>query len=270
MIDALLLAAGGVGVGLFGALLGLGGGILLVPLLTLGFGLPLNTAVATSLVSVIATSAGAAAYNVRAGRADVRLGLRLGGAAVLGALAGGILAGFVPERLIAALFAALLLYTATSLVRAELARRGRPAVPHDPHLPSAPDGPQAPRYRSHRLVSALAGSVGAGVVSALLGVGGGIVKVPLMHLVMRAPLHVATATSNYIMGVTAAAGSYVYLFRGVVAPEVAGPVVLGVVAGSFLGARLAPHLRVRWLTVIFAVVLIYTGVQMVRAAMGLT
>jgi uncharacterized protein len=268
MITALLLAAGGLGAGVFGALLGLGGGILLVPLLTLGFGVPLTTAIGTSLVSVIATSAGAAAYNVRTGRADVRLGLTLGIAAVVGALVGGILAGLVAERLIAGLFAALLFYTAANLLRSELGRCGAAGVPDDSRLPSAPDGLAAPTYRSHRLIPVLGGSVGAGVVSALLGVGGGIVKVPLMHLVMRAPLHVATATSNYIMGVTAAAGSYVYLFRGDVAPDVAGPVVLGGVAGSFMGARLAPHVRARWLTLIFMVVLLFTGLQMARRALG--
>ncbi len=266
----LLLAASGVAAGLFGSLLGLGGGILIVPMLTLGFGYPLTTAVGVSLVCVIATSTGAAAHNVRAGRADVRLGLTLESGTVVGAVTGGLLAGYLAQRLLAGLFAALMVYTALNMARALL----RPTADAGESVeadvqPSAPDGPDAPSYRRHRMPLALVGSFFAGNVSGLLGVGGGVIKVPLVHLVMGAPLHIAVATSNFIIGVTAAAGAYAYLFRGDVDPAVAGPVVLGVAAGAVVGARLGPRINARWLSALFLIVVLYVAVQMtLRAVAG--
>ncbi len=240
----LLMAVSGLVAGAFGAMLGLGGGILIVPLLTLGFDVPLSAAVGTSLICVIATSTGAAAINVRAGRADVRLGITLGAGTVVGALTGGVAAGFLPERVVAGLFAALLAYTALTML--QRLRGGESDAPDAPALdPAAPDGPDAPAYRSHRLPPALGGSFLAGNVSGLLGVGGGIVTVPLVHLVMGAPMKVAVATSNFMLGMTAAAGAYTYLFRGDVDPRVAAPMVVGVALGAALGASLGPRIRTR-------------------------
>jgi uncharacterized protein len=266
-MTAVLLFAGGVAGGLFGAVLGIGGGVLIVPLLTLVFNVPLAAAVGVSLVCVVATSTGAAAWNVRAGRADVRLAIFLEVGTVLGALAAGLAAPIVPDRLLAGAFAVLMVYVGVAMTR-----RG-PAVPvtsaADPAIdPAAPDGPGAPAYRSHRLPETVAGSVGAGVVSALLGVGGGVVKVPLLRLVMGVPLHVATATSTYIIGVTAAAGAYPYLLRGQVDPAIAGPMVLGVAAGAAAGAALAPRLHARWLAFLFAAVAAYVAIQMALRAAG--
>ena len=263
----LLLAAAGLAAGSFGAMLGLGGGILIVPLLTLAFGYPLTTAVATSLVCVIATSTGAAARNVRTGRADVRLGLTLESGTVVGALTGGLVAGLLPERVLAGLFAVLMLYTAFTMARG---LRRPPAGDEAIEIvdPSAPDGPTAPAYRRLRLVPALAGSFVAGNVSGLLGIGGGAIKVPLVHLVMGAPIGVAVATSNFIIGVTAAAGAYAYLIRGDVDPGITGPVVLGVAAGAMLGARLGERISPRWLSVLFLFVVLYVAVQMALRAAG--
>ena len=260
MESELLLFAGGAVVGVLGALLGLGGGVLIVPLLTLGFGEPISRAIGTSLVAVVATSAGAAAHNVRTGRADVRLGFTLEIGTVLGAAAGGLLAGLLAERLLAGLFAALMAYLALSLLRQSFAPRDDREV--EPVDAGAPDGPGAPAYRARRLPLALGGSVGAGAVSALLGVGGGIVKVPLMRLVMGVPMHIATATSNFMIGVTAAAGAYAYLFRGDIEPMVAAPLALGVMSGAAVGARLAPRVHVRWLTILFVVVSAWVAVEM--------
>lgn len=262
----LLLALSGLAAGAFGAVLGLGGGVLLVPILTLGFGVPLTAAVGTSLVCVIATSTGAAAINVRAGRADVRLGMTLGAGTVVGALTGAVIAGFLPERLLAAMFAALLAYTAFTMARGLL--RGGERADDDHTLdPAAPDGPAAPAYRTRRLPIAVGGSFLAGNVSGLLGVGGGIVTVPLIHLVMNAPMRIAVATSNFMIGLTAAAGAYAYLFRGDVDPSLAAPVVLGVAAGAAIGAALSARLRTSWLVALFVVVVLYVAVQMaLRAA----
>jgi uncharacterized membrane protein YfcA len=264
----LLLALSGVGAGLFGALLGLGGGILIVPLLNLAFGYPLTTAVGTSLICVIATSTGAAAHNVRTGRADVRLGLLLESGTVIGAVVGAVIAGLLPEQALTGLFALLMFYTAYNMARSAL-RGGRGMAAETERIdPSVPDGPDAPAYRSHHRPLALVGAFFAGNVSGLLGVGGGTIKVPLVHLVMGAPLHVAVATSNFIIGVTAAAGAYAYLFRGDVDPGVAGPVVLGVAAGAALGARVGRRIQARWLAILFLLVVLYVGVEMSLRALG--
>jgi uncharacterized membrane protein YfcA len=134
--------------------------------------------------------------------------------------------------------------------------------------PSARDGAGAPPYRERRRGLAVSGSFLAGNVSGLLGVGGGVITVPLVHLVMRAPLHVAAATSNFMIGMTAAAGAFAYLLRGDVQPSIAGPVVLGVAAGSFIGARLAPRVNAGWLTALFLVVVLYVAFEMAMRAIG--
>lgn len=267
-MTAVLLFVGGIAGGLFGAVLGIGGGVLIVPLLTLAFNVPLSAAVAVSLVCVVATSTGAAAWNVRAHRADVRLAIFLEVGTVLGALAAGLAAPLIPERVLAGAFALMMVYVGAAMARPQRERPGVGAA--DSTIdPSAPDGPAAPAYRSHRLPEAVAGSVGAGVVSALLGVGGGVVKVPLLRLVMGVPLHVASATSSYIIGVTAAAGAYPYLMRGQVDTAIAGPMVLGVAVGAAAGAALAPRLHARWLGLLFAAVAAYVAFQMALRAAGI-
>lgn len=268
MPTELLLALSGLAAGTFGAMLGLGGGILIVPLLTLAFGVPLTAAVGTSLVSVIATSTGAAALNVRAGRADVRLGITLGAATVVGAASGGILAGYLPDRILAGLFAALLAYTGVTMLRGLLRPPAHHAATAPEVDPTAPDGPDAPAYRTHRLPLALGGSVVAGHASGLLGVGGGIVSVPLIRMLMGAPMRVAVATSNFMIGITAAAGAAAYLFRGEIDPRIAAPVVVGVTAGAALGALIAARLRPGWLTGLFVVVVGYVAVRMALRALG--
>ena len=265
----LLLALSGLVAGAFGALLGLGGGILIVPILTLGFDVPLATAVGTSLICVIATSTGAAAVNVRADRADVRLGITLAAGTVLGALTGAVVAGFLPERVVAALFAVLLGYTALTMARG-LVRPARDASGEGIVDPSAPDGPGAPAYRTRRLPAAVGGSFLAGNVSGLLGVGGGIVTVPLVHLVMRAPMRVAVTTSNFMLGITAAAGASTYLFRGDVDPRLAAPVVLGVAAGAAIGAGMSARLRSTWLAALFVIVVAFVAIQMALRALGVS
>lgn len=265
-----LLVLSGLAAGTFGALLGLGGGILIVPILTLGFGVPLTAAVGTSLICVIATSTGAAAINVRAGRADVRLGITLAAGTVVGALTGGVVAGVLPDRALAALFAALLVYTAITMGRRLLPSSTSTRGEESDIDPAAPDGPAAPAYRRRRRPAAIGGSFLAGNVSGLLGVGGGVVTVPLIHLVMDAPMRVAVATSNFMIGITAAAGAYAYLFRGDVDPRLAAPVVLGVAGGAAIGAALSARLRSTWLTALFVVVVVYVAVRMALRAAGVS
>jgi hypothetical protein len=217
---------------------------------------------------VIATSTGGAAVNVAAGRADVRLGISLGAGTVVGAVTGAIIAGFLPERLLAGLFAALIAYTTIAMLR-RARGGGDESGDEAASNPSAPDGPAAPAYRTTRLPAAVGGSFVAGNVSGLLGIGGGVVTVPLIHLVMRAPMRVAVATSNFMIGLTAAAGAYAYLFRGDIDPREAAPVVIGVAAGAAVGARLSGRIRAGWLVTLFAAVMVYVTVQMARRALGL-
>lgn len=283
MIAGLLLAVGGFGAGVFGSLLGLGGGILIVPLLTVGFGLPFREAVGISLVCVIVTSSAAAGVYLERHTANLRLGMLLEVFTATGALLGGLVAFLLPERVLAGLFAALLAYTAFSMLRRSRAPAASASLPVADEGPgaargSAPDaGPprrtladtvSGPGYRPRRLGVGAGGSLGAGVISALLGVGGGIVKVPLMHLAMGVPLKVATATSNLMIGVTAAASAVVYLLRGGVDPYVAGPTAVGVFAGAMLGSRLAARIDVRILRLLFVGVLVLTAVQMAWRAFG--
>lgn len=242
--------------------------MLLVPLLTLGFGYSLTSAVGTSLVCVIATAAGAAAHNVRTGRADARLGMILAAGTVVGAFTGGFVAGYLSDRLLAGLFALLMLYTAFGLSRGIAPRSVHDGGMEERVDPSARDGAGAPGYRERRRGLAVGGSFVAGNVSSLLGVGGGVITVPVVHLVMRAPMHVAAATSNFMMGMTAAAGASAYLLRGDIDPSIAGPVVLGVAAGSFVGARLAPRINAGWLRALFLIVVLYVAFEMAMRAVG--
>jgi uncharacterized membrane protein YfcA len=273
----LLLAGGGFGAGVFGSLLGLGGGILIVPLLTFGFGLPFREAVGVSLVCVIVTSSAAASVYLERHLANLRLGMLLEVFTASGALVGGLVAFLLPDRVLAGLFAMLLTYTGATMLRsgAAAARPGAGPIESgdDPAGPAdAPGSFRAalagPGYRPARLGAGIGGSVFAGLVSALLGVGGGIVKVPLMNLVMGVPLKVATATSNLMIGVTAAASAIVYLLRGGIDPLIAGPTAVGVFAGAMVGSRVAQRIDLRLLRLLFVAVLALTAVQMTLRALG--
>jgi len=287
VIDGLLLLAGGAAAGVFGSLLGLGGGVLIVPLLTLGFGLDLRTAVGVSLVSVIMTSSAAAGVYLERHVANLRLGMTLELFTATGALVGGLVAFAIDERLLSVLFALLMLYVAFTMARPH--RTPTPATPAAPVTDAAGTLGAAPsptaEIRAGRMGALVAdlsgegyvvrhlgfgilGATGAGIVSALLGIGGGIIKVPLMHLGMGVPLRTATATSNLMIGITAAASAVIYLTRGQIDPYVAGPVAIGVFAGATIGSRFGHRVDLRILRLLFVVVLLYTASQMLMRAIG--
>jgi uncharacterized membrane protein YfcA len=253
------MIAGGAAAGVFGSLLGLGGGILIVPLLTLVFGLDLREAVGVSLVSVIMTSSAAAGVYLERHVADLRLGMRLELFTAIGALVGGSIAFLIDERFLAVLFAFLLGYVAFTMARGVRRASVEDGTVEEP----APDGPS---YEIRNLRLGQVGATGAGVASALLGVGGGIIKVPLMHLAMGVPLRVATATSNLMVGITAAASAVIYLLHGEIDPFVAGPTAIGVFLGASLGSRVAHRIELRVLRWLFVAVLLYTAVQMLLKA----
>jgi uncharacterized membrane protein YfcA len=289
VVVALWLLAGGAAAGLFGSLLGLGGGVLLVPLLTLVFGLDLRAAVGVSLISVIVTSSAAAGVYLERHVANLRLGMTLELFTAMGALVGGLVAFLIDERLLSLLFACLLVYVAITMLRArEPAPDDVARLPLDAEDADVPDLHVEPplttdlatfrsaalahlsgdTYAIRHLGRGVAGSAGAGVVSALLGIGGGIIKVPLMHVGMGVPLRVATATSNLMIGITAAASAVIYLIRGEVDPYVAGPVAIGVFVGASIGSRVAHRIDLRILNLLFVAVLLWTALQMLLKALG--
>ena len=252
--------------GFLGALTGLGGGVVLVPLLTIFFHGDIRYAVGASLVSVIATSSGAAAAYVKEGFTNIRIGMFLEIATTLGALLGAYLALSVPTKAIAIIFGAVLLYSAY------LSGRPQPVVPVDDQPDSLAtrlrlngsypslDGPRT--YYVHRVPAGFSLMFGAGALSGLLGIGSGAVKVLAMDQAMKIPFKVSTTTSNFMIGVTAAASAGIYLSRGYVDPALAMPVTLGVLAGSLLGSRVLAKTRTRWLRLVFSAVIVLLGIEM--------
>lgn len=276
MIVGLWMIGGGAAAGVFGSLLGLGGGILIVPLLTLGFGLPLREAVGVSLVSVMMTSSAAAGVYLERHVANLRLGMTLELFTAIGALVGGSIAFLLDERLLSLLFAVLLAYVALTMLQARTHEPNLSVDPPEVDPISEDSAPTRPTvldqlggegYQVRNLGRGIVGALGAGVASALLGIGGGIIKVPLMHLAMGVPLRVATATSNLMIGITAAASAVIYLIHGGIDPYVAGPTGIGVFVGATVGSRLGHRLDLRYLRLLFVVVLGYTALQMLLRAM---
>lgn len=267
----LAVFGGSLAAGFVGALTGLGGGAILTPLLVLCMGVDLRYAIGASLVAVIGSSCGAAAGFVRHGFANVRVAMVLEVATVTGALLGAYIAGLVDRAHIAVVFSLVLFWSAYSTVRPvqQVADDGSA----DPlstrlRLDSAYPGVDGPiPYRVHRVPAGLVVMFGAGALSALAGVGSGVVKVLAMDRLMRLPFRVSTTTSNFMIGVTAAASVGVYLHRGQIEPRICAPVVLGSLAGSMAGARLLPYVKTRWLRVGFAAIVSLAGVELIRRAL---
>jgi uncharacterized membrane protein YfcA len=252
--------------GLLGALTGLGGGVVIVPVLALVFHVDLRYAVGASLISVIATSSGAAVSYVREGFSNVRIGMFLEVATTVGAVAGAYLAARISTHSIGIIFGITLLYSAWSSFRNKEDAQSHPpnAVAEKLKLTGDyPVGGIRQPYVAQNIPAGFGIMAIAGILSGLLGIGSGAVKVLAMDSAMKLPFKVSTTTSNFMIGVTAAASAGVYLRRGYVAPGLAAPVMLGVLAGSIVGARLLVRIRVPILRVIFAVVIVALGVEMI-------
>ena len=258
--------------GIVGSLTGLGGGVIVTPALTILLHVDIRYAIGASLISVIATSSGSAAAYVKDGLSNIRIGMFLEIATTLGALLGAFLAAYTPTRALSVIFGIILLQSAWQASRKQSS--ARKATPPDPigerlrlngSLPTKGNDQQP--YQVRRVKSGFALMFGAGTLSGLLGIGSGSLKVIAMDQVMQIPFKVSTATSNFMIGVTAAASASLYLSRGYVDPRIVMPVMLGVLAGSMLGARLLPRLPVPLLRKVFAVIvgigafeMIYSGV----------
>ncbi len=264
----LLIGLGAVGAGLLGALTGLGGGIVIVPLLTLVFHVDMRYAIGAALVSVIATSSGAASAYVKEGYSNVRIGMFLEVATTLGALTGALIATYVPTGILAIIFGVVLLISAYLSVRPrpEHATEGETPDPLATRLKLNGNYPVAEgrkEYLVHRVPLGWVLMYIAGLLSGLLGIGSGALKVLAMDQAMGLPFKVSTTTSNFMIGVTAAASAGIYLSRGYITPGLALPVMLGVLVGSLLGARLLMRLDVRVLRLVFSVVIVLMAVQMI-------
>lgn len=253
--------------GFLGALTGLGGGVVIIPMLTLLFGVDLRYAIGAALVSVIATSSGAAAAYVRDGYSNIRVGMFLEIATTIGALSGAALALYLRASIIAIIFGVVLLYSAYASFRQHPhATENQPPdkIATWLHMDSAyPAANGLEAYHVRRVPLGFLIMYIAGVLSGLLGIGSGAVKVLAMDQAMKLPFKVSTTTSNFMIGVTAAASAGIYLSRGYIDPGLAMPVMLGVLAGSLLGARVLAGTKVKTLRIVFSVVIGALAVEMI-------
>ena len=262
-----LVAIGSLVAGFLGSLTGLGGGVVIVPMLTLIFGVDMRYAMGASLISVIATSSGAAAAYVREGFSNVRIGLFLEVATTVGAITGAILATHIPTSALAVILGLVLLYSA-------VARRPAEHPSPDPPPPGSlaarfrllgtyPDTPRPRAYRAERVPLGFSLMYAAGMLSGLLGIGSGAVKVLAMDWAMRLPFKVSTTTSNFMIGVTAAASAGVFLRHGYIQSGLAVPVMLGVLGGSLAGAAFLLHAPTEKLRTVFRFVIAILALEMI-------
>lgn len=252
----LLLVLLGLLAGGFGALAGVGGGIIITPLLAIYFGLPMHQAIGVSLVCVIATSTATSSLYVERHITDIRLGMTLELATTFGAMIAALVAQHINRRTLALLFACFLLYSCLSMARKAWSKRTQEKEE------------VLPDYQPQNYPLGMGAALIAGGFSGLLGIGGGPVKVPVMYLFMKVPLRVATATSNFMIGVTAATSAYVYWGRGDVAIAVAAPLVAGVFAGSLAGARLSARVKPLYILLLLVAVTGWLAAEMIVKLLG--
>ncbi|WP_346352918.1 sulfite exporter TauE/SafE family protein [Azotosporobacter soli] len=263
--------------GIMGAILGLGGGIIMTPALTFLFGVDIQHAIGASLISVIATSSGAAIAYIRDGITNIRVGMFLEIATTVGAICGAVIGGLIAPTLLYSIFGVFLIYSALMMLK-----KVKQELPGEVELhPLAKklrlqgdyyDKVLGRRiaYNAANVYSGFGVMYGAGVISGLLGIGSGSFKVMAMDMFMRLPLKVSSATSNFMMGVTGAASAAIYLFRGDIDPIISAPVAIGVLIGSTIGARLMQKMKSRTIRKLFIPVLLYLGIQMMLQGLGVS
>jgi uncharacterized membrane protein YfcA len=267
ILFSIILLLVSISAGLLGSLTGLGGGVVLIPVLTLVFKVDIHYAIGTSLISVIATSSGAAAAYVKEGISNIRLGIFLELATTIGAITGAFLAGFISTSIIAIIFGLILIFSA-----------GVSLINHQDHIEVREGGQLARRLKLNNSFPSENGNVRytvrnvpggflmmnvAGIISGLLGIGSGALKVIAMDNIMRVPFKVSTTTSNFMIGVTAAASAGIYLRRGYIDPGLSMPVVLGVLIGAFTGSKILFAAKARSLKILFAIVILILAIEMI-------
>lgn len=262
-----LLFLGSIAAGFIGSLTGLGGGLVLVPLLTVAFGVDLKYAIGVALISVIATSSGAASAYVKEGFSNVRIGMFLEVATTIGAICGVTIGLWLNAKIISCIFGVVLIYSAYSSNKRQTPDHG--AVTSDylaTKLRMNGSFPTPTGEKHYQVTNVPGGFVLmwiAGVLSGMLGIGSGAVKVLAMDQVMRIPYKASTTTSNFMIGVTAAASAGIYLHAGYIVPGLALPVVLGALIGSMTGAKILYGMNTQKLRLLFTIVILFMGVQMV-------
>lgn len=265
MVELMVVAAAA---GIIGSMFGIGGGLIVIPILTLVFGLPMKEAIGASLISIIATSTSAASRYVSQGTANMRLGMFLEPFTVAGSITGAAIAVYLDQDILLALFAVILVYGAYHMAYGKKADSTINKKTYPSVAGSYLDGEQEVSYEVVNLPRGMAASFGAGNVSGMLGVGGGIIKVPVMNLWMNVPIKAATATSNFMIGVTALASASVYYVSGLLNPTLAAVVAIG----AFLGTKVGPRVIAKTASVTlkkwFAVIMIVMACALILKIMG--
>lgn len=280
MLHTVLIILGvGILAGIFGAILGIGSGIILTPVLTLGFGLDIKYAIGASIISVIATSSGATIAYVKDDLLNLRVAMFLEIATTVGAIIGALLVGVVHPNFLYVLFGSLLLFSSWNMYRKlrqgqEVLHKVKPdRLAQKLRLNSSyydKNKKQQVPYQVENIPGGFSVMFGAGLASGMLGIGSGPFKVMAMDTFMKMPLKPSSATSNLMMGVTAAASATVYFFNGSILPQIAAPLAIGVLVGATLGTRIMPHLPSKWIRIIFIPLLLYLGGQMIFKGFGVT
>lgn len=277
--QAILLIGVGLMAGVLGALLGLGGGIIITPVLTLMMGLPIQYAIAASIIAVIATSSGATIAYLKDEMLNLRVAMFLEIATTVGAVLGAVLTGLIDGQFLYFLFGALLLFSVYNMIRKmQMKPENIKAPTPDPAAEKLKlngayfDKAQGKEvnYQVTNVPGGFAMMFGAGLASGLLGIGSGAFKVLAMDTIMKMPLKPSTATSNLMMGVTAAASATVYFFNGSLRPEIAAPLAVGILVGATLGTRLMQIMPTKVLRLIFIPVIGYMGLQMLLKGFGVS
>lgn len=266
-IFTVVLFLGAIAAGFFGSLTGLGGGVVVIPILTLGFGVDMRYAIGAALVTSIATSSGAAAAYIKEGITNVRIGMFLEIATTLGAVGGAIIAMYLDKKYIAIVFGCVLIFSAYRTIRKKEENIDY-SLPGDKlgrkfKLNGSYSSPQGVvKYNVHNVMGGFSLMTLAGILSGLLGIGSGSLKVLAMDTAMRIPFKVSTTTSNFMVGVTAAASAVIYLQRGYIDPGMALPIVVGVLIGAFIGSKILPKANVRKLRLLFSIVITILAIFM--------
>ncbi len=267
LLFTIIVLAGAFLAGLVGSLTGLGGGVIIIPLLTLGLGVDIHYAIGASIISVIATSSGSAAAYVKEGITNIRIGMFLEIATTVSAIIGAVVTVFIDPGYIAVIFGLILLFSAAMMVRKKIDRSdndtsGKLALFFKLNGTYPTEG-GVKKYAVHNVLGGFFMMFIAGIISGLLGIGSGALKVIAMDNIMRIPFKVSTTTSNFMMGVTAAASAIVYLHRGQIDPGIAMPVTIGVLLGATIGSKILVKTKTDKLKVVFAVVVTFLALQMI-------
>ena len=267
LVFTLILLLSAYAAGLLGSLTGLGGGVVVIPVLTLGFGVDFHYAIGAALVASIATSSGSGSAYVKEGITNVRLGMFLEIATTIGAVCGAAVAIYLNNNVIAIIYGLVLLLTAAMQQRRKSDHEGVIGSETARRLKLYGSWPQKDGTVKHYQLRHVGGGFGvmyvAGVLSGILGIGSGVLKVLAMDAMMKVPFKVSTTTSNFMMGVTACASAVIYVQRGIIEPGIACPVMIGVLFGALTGARLLKRMDVRVLRQIFCVAIVLVAVNMI-------